>query len=433
MAPTQLLQHAINEAADHPTYTAGLPPLSEKRWVEILNNSDYTAKENDRLEFVGDALMYAALARQMYKQYPDGNPHFYTCLRGALNSNATFSRISEKMEFYCVSGMVLQGLTRRTFGEGTLAPLKSKGQVKLTADLFETIVAAYYWDSGFEALARWVGETYRPLIKAAADEYDNYRRQNGHFRAKYLPTKPGHAPGRLSFTSPTPGNGTLSDSTRRPSNQVIAIKHQLRTVEKIKARSSRSPPLKRAVLGGPNVVPKVGAAATKTHVKPLVTASVTKAVQVASSAPKTVVFIDLTQESDSEGRGAASPGLQSRAMPSLPRRKVLVSKQPATSARARVRVGHLAPPSTVASSGFTVAGARPGGHRSSSSESEDEVLLETMLVADTSDSDMDCSSSDVESPIRPPGYLQLLGPTCVDGHRADGLPRWRSYNKDPIW
>ena len=93
------------------------------------------------------------------------------CLRGALNSNATFSRISEKMEFYCVSGNVLRGLTSRTFGEGTLAPLKSKGQVKLTADLFETIAAAYYWDSGFEALARWVGETYRPLIKAAADEY----------------------------------------------------------------------------------------------------------------------------------------------------------------------------------------------------------------------------------------------------------------------
>lgn len=95
------------------------------------------------------------------------------CLRGALNSNATFSRISEKMEFYCVSSMVLQGLTRRTFGEGTLAPLKSKGQVKLTADLFETIVAAYYWDSGFEALAKWVGETYRPLIRAAADGYDD--------------------------------------------------------------------------------------------------------------------------------------------------------------------------------------------------------------------------------------------------------------------
>ena len=180
-------------------------------------------------------------------------------------------------------------------------------------------------------------------------------------------------------------------------------------------------------------MPKVGVAPAKTRAKALVTASITKAMQVAPSVPKTVVFIDLTQESDSDDRGVASPGLQSRAMPSLPRRKVLVQKQPTVSGRARVRVPHLAPPSTLASSALTAARAGPGGHGSSSSESEDEMLLETMLAADTSDSDMDCSSSDVESPIRRPSYLQLLGPTCVDGDRSDALPRWRSYNKDPIW
>ena len=75
------------------------------------------------------------------------------------------------MEFYCVSRMVLQALTKRTFGEGVLAPSKSKGQVKLTADLFETIVAAYYWEAGFEALFRWVKEIYEPLIRATAEEY----------------------------------------------------------------------------------------------------------------------------------------------------------------------------------------------------------------------------------------------------------------------
>ncbi len=56
-----------------------------------------------------------------------------------------------------------------------------------------------------------------------------------------------------------------------------------------------------------------------------------------------------------------------------------------------------------------------------------------MLAADASDSDMDCHSSDVEPPIRPSGYLQLLGSTRVDDGRSDVLPRWRSYNKDPFW
>ena len=81
MAPTQVLQRALNDAMKHPTFAAKLPPLSEKRWIEILDSSSDAYRENDRLEFVGDALMYAALARQMYQQYPRATPHFYTVSR----------------------------------------------------------------------------------------------------------------------------------------------------------------------------------------------------------------------------------------------------------------------------------------------------------------------------------------------------------------
>lgn len=183
-------------------------------------------------------------------------------------------------------------------------------------------------------------------------------------------------------------------------------------------------------------MPKVVASITKnakgkTHVKALVTANVKQAVQVAPSAPQTVVLIDLTQESDSEDCGADSSGTRPRAMPSLPRRKVLVSKQPVASGRARARLPPTLP-SSVASSALTVARARPDGHESTSSESEDEALLETMLAVDASDSDMDCPSSDVESPFRLLGYLPL-DPICGGDGRSDALPRWRSYHKDPFW
>ena len=70
-----------------------------------------------------------------------------------------------------VSSSVLQALTRRTFGEGALAPNKSRPQVKATADLFETVIGAYYLDNGFEALYAWVEEIYTPLIKAVADTF----------------------------------------------------------------------------------------------------------------------------------------------------------------------------------------------------------------------------------------------------------------------
>ncbi|KAI0698419.1 ribonuclease III [Cerioporus squamosus] len=171
MVHVSILQRAIEKAINKPDYTASLPPLSEKTWLKILAYTHQARAENERLEFVGDALMYATLAPQLYAQYPNGTPHLYTCLRAVLHSNATFSLLAEKLDIMAVSDRVLQALTQRTFGEGALAPSKTKPQVKTTADMFETIIGAYYFDNGFEALYHWVLEIYAPLIKVVAETF----------------------------------------------------------------------------------------------------------------------------------------------------------------------------------------------------------------------------------------------------------------------
>lgn len=84
-----------------------------------------------------------------------------------MHSNRTFSRLAEKLDILAVSDFVLKALTLRTFGEGTPARLKNRPEIKATADLFETVVAAYYIDRGFEALCDWVRDIYTPLIEAA--------------------------------------------------------------------------------------------------------------------------------------------------------------------------------------------------------------------------------------------------------------------------
>ena len=73
-----ILQRAIEQEINRPNFTASLPPLSDKTWIKILNYGTETRAENERLEFVGDALMYATLGRQMYTQLPNGTPHLYT-------------------------------------------------------------------------------------------------------------------------------------------------------------------------------------------------------------------------------------------------------------------------------------------------------------------------------------------------------------------
>ncbi|KAI0963697.1 hypothetical protein AcW1_000704 [Taiwanofungus camphoratus] len=77
------------------------------------------------------------------------------------------------MDILAVSSSVLEALTIRTFGEGTSAPSKSKPQIKATADLFETVIGAYYMDHGFESLCSWVRGVYTPLIVAAKKAFDD--------------------------------------------------------------------------------------------------------------------------------------------------------------------------------------------------------------------------------------------------------------------
>lgn len=91
--------------------------------------------------------------------------------RAALHSNLTFAMLAQKLDILAVSDTVLRALTRNTFGESTAAPAKSKSEVKATADLFETVIGAYYLDHGFEALYEWVKEIYDPLIKVTAKTF----------------------------------------------------------------------------------------------------------------------------------------------------------------------------------------------------------------------------------------------------------------------
>ena len=84
-----------------------------------------------------------------------------------MHSNVTFSNIAEKFDILGVSSFVLKRLTVKQFGEVEKLDLfQSKKQIKSTADLFETVVGAYYLENGFEKLCDWVREIYRPLITA---------------------------------------------------------------------------------------------------------------------------------------------------------------------------------------------------------------------------------------------------------------------------
>ncbi|RDX55746.1 hypothetical protein OH76DRAFT_563267 [Lentinus brumalis] len=146
--------------------------------------------------------------------------------------------------------------------------------------------------------------------------------------------------------------------------------------------------------------PKVAPA--KPLSKPSSSKNIMQATSVAKQAP---IFIDLTVSSDSDSEGDCQPLVRHTFVnPRIPRPSLPVSKRP-TPARA-------------------VASPLPGSlalirSAVSSSESDDEMMLESMLIADHSGSDMDCGSSDVETLANPSKTAPLLPWTGFGGVALD--------------
>ena len=58
------------------------------------------------------------------------------------------------------------------YGEGLASFRRLQEEIlKVSADLFETMIGAYYLEWGYEALLLWVQELYRPLIAVARRAY----------------------------------------------------------------------------------------------------------------------------------------------------------------------------------------------------------------------------------------------------------------------
>ena len=168
------IQNALIVAMQEPSFVFALPQLRLSTWDDLLMRNDASC-ERERLEFVGDALMHTCVALQLYKLFPQGTPGLYTVslfrilhsprtlqrspasqtLRAALTTNATFTHF-----------MVHVGAFDRC----------PTGRTKVAADAFETVIAAYYMESGFDALCTWVADMLKPLIavaeKASVDLYD---------------------------------------------------------------------------------------------------------------------------------------------------------------------------------------------------------------------------------------------------------------------
>jgi ribonuclease-3 len=104
-----------------------------------------TAKDNEQLEFVGDAVLGLIVAEALYRRYPGSREGELTRLRAAVVSRRHLGAMSARMEL----GRWLR------LGNGEDAS-GGRGKPALLADAIEAVIAALYLDGGLEAARRFV-------------------------------------------------------------------------------------------------------------------------------------------------------------------------------------------------------------------------------------------------------------------------------------
>src|SRR5215475_11381461 len=103
------------------------------------SGAQHRLASNERLEFLGDAILGAVVCELLYTQYPDYLEGDLTKVKSVVVSRQTCAKISEAlgMQEFLVLG---KGMTTHP----TVPP-------SVLADVFESLVAAIYLDGGHEA------------------------------------------------------------------------------------------------------------------------------------------------------------------------------------------------------------------------------------------------------------------------------------------
>lgn len=125
---------------------------------EALTHRSYAAKNNERLEFLGDGILNFVIADELFKLYPDVQEGDLSRLRANLVNKDSLAKIAGQLE--------LGEVVRLGSGE-----LKSGGfrRPSILADAVESILGAVYCDAGFESCRKLIIRLYTDRLAVSID------------------------------------------------------------------------------------------------------------------------------------------------------------------------------------------------------------------------------------------------------------------------
>lgn len=111
----------------------------------LNENPKFHLEHNERLEFLGDAVLELVVTENLYKKYPKKAEGELTNWRAALVNSRMLSYVAQRLDF---NGYLLlsKGETKET----------GKARQYILANTFEALIGAFYLDQGYKASQKFI-------------------------------------------------------------------------------------------------------------------------------------------------------------------------------------------------------------------------------------------------------------------------------------
>ncbi len=123
--------------------------------TQALSHRSAGSPHNERLEFLGDALLNLIIAEQLYARWPKADEGAMTRARAELVRESALAAVARSLELGA----------RLNLGPGEM---KTGGHRRdsILADALEAVIAALYLDGGLDACRNTVLQWFEPLLAA---------------------------------------------------------------------------------------------------------------------------------------------------------------------------------------------------------------------------------------------------------------------------
>ncbi|MGP4075572.1 ribonuclease III [Halobacillus sp. K22] len=114
-------------------------------------------KDNERLEFLGDAVLELGVSQYLYREFPEMAEGELTKFRASIVCEASLVDFAKDLNFH---ELILLGKGEELTG--------GRNRPALLADVFEAFIGALYLDQGFQEVVTFLEKYVYPKVKKGA-------------------------------------------------------------------------------------------------------------------------------------------------------------------------------------------------------------------------------------------------------------------------